>query len=95
MKEYPKKFNYGRVFRVKTKNSSFSKKYLNVSFYQYGLKALENGKIRLHHINAITRLVKRTFKKELKVRYNISLVTPVTEKPKEVRMGKGKGARVY
>jgi len=95
MKEYPKKFKYGRVFRVKTKNNHYSKKYLNISFYQYGLKAIENGKIRLHHINAITRLVKKTFKKELKVRYNLSLVTPVTEKPREVRMGKGKGARVY
>ncbi len=95
MKEYPKKFIYGRVFRVKTKNSNFSRKYLNISFYQFGLKALENGKIKLHHINAITRLIKRTFKKELKVRYNISLVTPITQKPTEARMGKGKGQRVH
>jgi ribosomal protein L16/L10AE len=37
--------------------------------------------------------MKRKFKKELNVRINISLITPVTKKPREVRMGKGKGQR--
>lgn len=93
MREYPRKFIYGRVFRVKLKNYQTSKGLLNVWFYEYGLKAIENGKIKLHHINALSRLVKRTFKKELSIRYNISLITPVTKKPTEIRMGKGKGQR--
>ena len=90
MKEFPKKFKYGRIFRVKLKNKQISVNFLNIWFYEYGLKALENGKIRLNHLNAFTRLVKRMFKKELSLRLNISLITPVTKKPREVRMGKVK-----
>ena len=90
MKEFPKKFKYGRVFRMKLKKQWNSKNFLNTWFYQYGIKALENGKIRAFHINAFIRLLKRKFKKELKVRLNIALVTPVTQKPREVRMGKVK-----
>ena len=93
MKEFPKKFKYGRIFRVKLKNKQISVNFLNIWFYEYGLKALENGKIRLNHLNAFTRLVKRMFKKELSLRLNVSLITPVTKKPREVRMGKGKGQR--
>ena len=93
MKEFPKKFKYGRVFRVKLKNKQISANFLNIWFCQYGLKALENGKLRLNHLNAFTRLIKRMFKRELSLRLNISLITPVTKKPREVRMGKGKGQR--
>jgi ribosomal protein L16/L10AE len=46
-------------------------------------------------MNAFTRLIKRKFKKELSVRLNVSLLTPVTKKPREVRMGKGKGQRSH
>jgi len=40
------------------------------------------------------RLIKRKFKKELSIRLNASLITPITKKPREVRMGKGKGQRL-
>jgi len=93
MKEFPKKFKYGRIFRVKLKNKQISVNFLNIWFYKYGLKALENGKLRLNHLYAFTRLIKRMFKRELSLRLNISLITPVTKKPREVRMGKGKGQR--
>lgn len=93
MKEYPKKFRYGRIFRIKLKNKQFAVNFLNIWFYQYGLKALENGKLRLSHLNAFIRLIKRKFKKELSLRLNTSLIIPVTKKPREVRMGKGKGQR--
>jgi large subunit ribosomal protein L16 len=46
-------------------------------------------------MNAFMRLIKRKFKKELSVRLNVSLITPVTKKPREVRMGKGKGQRSH
>jgi len=95
MKEFPKKFKYGRVFRIKLKNKQGAVNFLNTWFYQYGLKALENGKLRLFHINAFIRLIKRRFKRELKIRLNVSLITPVTKKPREVRMGKGKGQRSH
>jgi large subunit ribosomal protein L16 len=93
MREYPKKFVYGRTFRIKVKND-VSKKLLNVWFYSLGLKALEGGKIRIQHVKSIIRLVKRKFK-NIWIRYNISLNIPVTKKPTEARMGKGKGQRSH
>lgn len=93
MKEFPKTFKYGRVFRIKLKKFEKTKSFLNVNFFEYGLKALENGKITVKHLNAITRLLKKLYKKNILVKYNVSLLTPVTKKPLEVRMGKGKGER--
>jgi large subunit ribosomal protein L16 len=93
MKEFPKTFKYGRVFRVKLKKNEKARNFLNVSFFEFGLKALENGKITIKHLNSITRLLKKLFKKNISIKYNISLITPVTKKPLETRMGKGKGER--
>lgn len=93
MKEFPKTFKYGRVFRVKLKKVEKAKNFLNVNFFEYGLKVLENGKITIKHLNSITRLLKKLFKKNIAIKYNISLITPVTKKPLEIRMGKGKGER--
>jgi large subunit ribosomal protein L16 len=95
MKEFPKTFKYGRVFRVKLKKNEKARNFLNVSFFEYGLKVLENGKINLKHLNSITRLLKKLFKKNIAIKYNISLITPVTKKPLETRMGKGKGERSH
>jgi len=93
MKEFPKTFKYGRVFRIKLKKIEKAKNFLNVNFFEYGLKVLENCKISIKHLNSITRLLKKLYKKHISLKYNISLITPVTKKPLEVRMGKGKGER--
>jgi len=57
------------------------------------VEGIRKWKLRLNHLNAFIRLIKRMFKRELNLRLNISLITPVTKKPREVRMGKGKGQR--
>lgn len=93
MKELPKRFKFGRTFRVKLKNNNVSMSFLNIWFCKYGLKALEYGKLCTFHTNAIVRLLKRNFKKELNYIFNIEFNTPITKKPREVRMGKGKGGR--
>jgi len=95
MKEFPKTFKYGRVFRVKLDNNEKSKNFLNIAFYEYGLKVLENGKLTIKHLNSINRLLKKIFKKTIKIRYNVTMVNPVTKKPLEVRMGKGKAERSH
>ena len=95
MKEFPKTFKYGRVFRVKLKDNDKSKNFLNVTFYEYGLKILENGKLTIKHLNSINRLLKKLFKKIVSIRYNVSMVNPVTKKPLETRMGKGKAERKF
>jgi len=95
MKEFPKTFKYGRVFRVKLKENEKSKNFVNVNFLEYGLKVLENGKITMKHLNSINRLLKKIFKKTIKIKYNVSLIIPVTKKPLETRMGKGKAERSH
>ena len=93
MKEFPKTFKYGRVFRVKLKKNDKSKNFLNVTFYEHGLKILENGKLTIKHLNSINKLLKKLYKKTASIRFNVSMVTPVTKKPLETRMGKGKAER--
>jgi large subunit ribosomal protein L16 len=95
MKEFPRTFKYGRVFRVKLHEKEFSKAFINVTFLEYGLKALENGKMTMKHLNSINRLLKKLFKKTIYIKYNVSLLTPVTKKPLETRMGKGKAERSH
>lgn len=95
MKEFPKTFKYGRVFRVKIKSVEFAKSFVNVTFLEYGLKALENGKITMKHLNSINRLLRKLFKKTIYIKYNVFLSTPVTKKPLETRMGKGKAERSH
>ncbi len=93
MKEAPKKFIYGRIFRVKLKKNTYAVSNLNLSYYTYGIKALDIGKLQVFHVKAIMKTIKKFFKKELKLRINIPFNVPVTKKPLEVRMGKGKGER--
>jgi len=60
-------------------------------FGEYGLKALENGRIRANHIEACRVVVARKLKGAGKLWINIFPHKPITKKPAETRMGKGKG----
>ena len=63
-----------------------------VAFGSFGLKALEEGWITSRQIEASRIAVTRYMKREGKVWIRIFPDKPVTSKPAEVRMGKGKGA---
>lgn len=63
-----------------------------VSYGQFGVKALESGKITANQIESCRRLVMRQSKKVSKLFIRVFPDIPVTKKPVEVRMGKGKGA---
>lgn len=65
---------------------------ITLKFGKYGLKALESGKITARTIEAVRRAITRKFKKSGKLWIKIFPDIPVTQKPLEVRMGKGKGA---
>ncbi|MCK5012282.1 MAG: 50S ribosomal protein L16 [Candidatus Omnitrophica bacterium] len=62
-----------------------------VHFGEYGLKAIENGLIRSNHIEACRVVVARKMKGAGKLWINIFPHKPVSKKPAETRMGKGKG----
>ncbi len=62
-----------------------------VAFGEYGLKALEPGWITSRQIEAARVAITRKVKKGAKVWIRIFPDKPVTRKPAETRMGKGKG----
>ena len=63
-----------------------------VSFGEFGLQALEPGWITARQIEAARRTIVRGMKRRGKVWIRIFPDKPITSKPQEVRMGKGKGA---
>ncbi len=86
----PKNVKFRKQFRGRTKGSPT--KGSTLSFGDYGLQAVECGYINARQIEAariaMTRYAKRTGKSWIRMFPD----KPITKKPAEVRMGKGKGA---
>jgi large subunit ribosomal protein L16 len=72
-----------------------SKGATKVDFGEYGLQAMENGWISARQIEAVRVALSRKMKKGGKIWIRIFPDRPVTEKPLETRMGKGKGNVEY
>ncbi len=85
----PKKVKYrkqqkGRIRGIATRGNK-------VSFGEYGLQALERGRISARQIEAGRIAIIRHIKKGGKMWIRIFPHKPITKKPQETRMGKGKG----
>ncbi|MGJ8669250.1 MAG: 50S ribosomal protein L16 [Oceanococcus sp.] len=66
-----------------------------VSFGEYGLKAVGRGRITARQIEAARRAMTRHIKRGGKIWIRIFPDKPISKKPIEVRMGKGKGNVEY
>lgn len=66
-----------------------------LNFGKYGIKALESGKINSRQIESARRAIIRKTKRIGKVWIRMYPDIPVSRKPAEVRMGKGKGANEF
>lgn len=66
-----------------------------ISFGSFGIKSLESGWLTSRQIEAARIALTRAMKREGQVWIRIFPDKPVTKKPAEVRMGKGKGAPEY
>ena len=66
-----------------------------VSFGEFGLKSLQRGRITARQIEAARRTITRHVKRSGKMWIRIFPDKPITKKPLEVRMGKGKGSVEY
>ena len=64
----------------------------DLNFGQFGLKATQPGRVTARQIEAARRAINRHMKRSGKVWIRIFPDVPVTAKPTEVRMGKGKGS---
>ena len=67
----------------------------DLNFGSYGLKATEPERVTARQIEAARRAMTRHMKRQGRVWIRIFPDVPVTQKPTEVRMGKGKGSVEY
>ena len=86
----PKRTKYRKAFKGRISNKA--KGGYTLSFGSYGLKALEPERVTARQIEATRRAVTREMKRQGKVWIRVFPDTPVSAKPIEVRMGKGKGS---
>ncbi|MDI9346932.1 MAG: 50S ribosomal protein L16 [Methylacidiphilales bacterium] len=89
----PKKTKYKK--QHKGRNRGFATSGVTIAFGEFGLKAIEHGRITAKEIEAARRAITRYIKRGGKVWIRIFPDVPVTKKPIEVRMGKGKGPVEY
>ena len=86
----PKKVRHRKQQRGRTRGNS--KGQTSVSFGEYGVQALEPGWITARQIEAARIAMTRHIKRGGKGWINVFPDKPVTKKPQETRMGKGKGS---
>lgn len=86
----PKRTKYRKQHKMKTKGIAI--KGSTISFGSFGLKSLDIGRITNRQLESARIAMTRYMKREGKVWIRIFPDKPITKKPAEVRMGKGKGA---
>jgi len=85
----PKRTKFRKQF--KGKNRGLAQNGNRVSFGEYGLKAAERGRVSARQIEAARRAMTRAIKRGGKIWIRVFPDVPISNKPLEVRMGKGKG----
>ena len=83
-----RKFQKGRIGGVLSNTT-------HLEFGQFGLKALEPGRIPARTIEAVRRILTRKFKRMGQIWIRLFPDISVSSKPAEVRMGKGKRSTLF
>lgn len=86
----PKRTKFRKAHKGRIKGAA--KGGSNLNFGSYGLKALAPARVTARQIEAARRAMTRHMKRAGRVWIRIFPDVPVSKKPTEVRMGKGKGA---
>ena len=89
----PKRTKFRKQF--KGKNRGLAHRGSDVSFGEFGLKATDRGRLTARQIEAARRAMTRYVKRGGKIWIRVFPDKPITAKPIEVRMGKGKGNVEY
>ena len=84
-----RKWQVGR--KSLTKRTQPESRGVSVAFGSYGLKATSPSRVKSNQIEAARRVISRTLGKTGKIWIRIFPDKPITKKPAEVGMGKGKG----
>lgn len=88
----PKRMKFRKMFKGRNRGLS---KGAEVSFGEFGLKAVGRGRITARQIEAARRAMTRHVKRQGKIWIRVFPDKPITGKPLEVRQGKGKGNVEY
>ena len=89
----PKRTKFRKMFKGRIHGEA--KGGFELNFGTYGLKAVEPDRVTARQIEAARRAMTRHMKRQGRVWIRIFPDVPVTQKPTEVRMGKGKGSVEY
>ena len=89
----PKRTKFRKAHKGRIKGAA--KGGYSLNFGSYGLKALQPERVTARQIEATRRAITRHMKRAGRVWIRIFPDVPVTNKPTEVRMGKGKGSVEY
>lgn len=89
----PKNTKYRK--QHKGRNTGLAQKGNEVSFGEYGLKAITRGRLTARQIEAARRCITRAVKRGARVWIRVFPDKPISKKPLEVRMGSGKGSVEY
>lgn len=89
----PKRLKFRKM--MKGRNRGLAQRGSTVSFGEFALKATGRGRITARQIEAARRTMTRHVKRGGKIWIRVFPDKPISKKPLEVRMGKGKGAVEY
>lgn len=89
----PKRMKFRKM--MKGRNRGLAHRGSKISFGEYGLKATGRGRITARQIEAGRRAITRHVKRGGKIWIRVFPDKPISKKPLEVRMGKGKGNVEY
>ena len=89
----PKKVKYRKKMKGRMKGAAHRGS--KISFGDYALKATQCGKMTAQQIEAARITINRTIKRGGKMWIRVFPDKPITRKPAETRMGKGKGSPEY
>ena len=89
----PKRTKFRKQFKGRI--HGLAKGGTSLNFGAFGLKAVEPDRVSARQIEAARRAITREMKRQGRVWIRVFPDLPVTSKPTEVRMGKGKGAVDY
>ncbi|PID74600.1 MAG: 50S ribosomal protein L16 [Desulfobacterales bacterium] len=89
----PRKVKHRKVFKGRSRGVAYRGS--SLSFGEYALKATSCGKMTAQQIEAARITINRTLRRGGKVWIRVFPDKPVTKKPAETRMGKGKGSPEY
>lgn len=85
-------FKYKKSQKIIVKENAYELKRISLLYGVYGLRALESIRLKDIQIEAAKKTIKKVIKKLGILWVIIEANCPITKKPQQVRMGKGKGS---